>query len=53
MKGIPHPDSTKKKGQHKTSAFTKFKYVTEGRHNSDEKSHIRAKDACTASYVRS
>ena len=49
MKGIPHLDSTKEKGQHNNSAFTKFKYVAEGRYNCDEKYPIiRANDACTA-----
>ena len=37
------------KASTKKSAFTKFKYVAEGRYNRDEKTPIiRAKDACTA-----
>ena len=54
IKGIPHPDSTNEKGQHKNSAFAQFKYVAEGKYNRDEQSPIvRAKDTCTASCVRS
>ena len=49
MKGTPHPDITKEKGQQKKSAFTKFKYVAVGKYNRADKSPIiRAKDACTA-----
>ena len=54
IKGIPHPESTNEKGQHKISALTQFKYVTEEKYNREEKSHIvRAKDTCTAGCVRS
>ena len=37
IKDTPHPDGTKEKDQHqKISAFTKFKYVAEGRYIRDE-----------------
>ena len=53
-KGHPPRRHHERKRQDKNSAFTRFKYVTEGRYNRDEKSPIiGARDACTAACVRS
>ena len=53
IKGILHADSTTEKAS-KEAAYTKFKYVAEGRFNRDENSPInRAEGACMATCVRS
>ena len=54
IKGTPHLDSTKeKRPAQRNSAFTKFKYVSEGRNNRDGKSSIIRARTLVQQYAQS